>query len=326
MSKITLQISTAPTDVRFLKRMLRHQLKTVGDQVDQVAITADIRPSKKGRFSFDEKQIALFKQILQEFSAQNNSIQVHYVDYDKKTVGRVAEEVWSSGDLPVKDYRGGPFYSYIYGLYRVETDYVFHLDSDIFLGGGSTAWCDEAIELLKNDPKLAIVKPLSGPPKKDGSAPFQSGEALKPYRDHSSAYYSDNFTTRIFFTEKSRLTQIFKNTPIEKPDILRSLIGKWQGNPAVRAPEQLLSTYLSGTEFCRLDYLGTEPGLWALHPPFRSEEFYSKLDDIIEAVENNKVPDAQRGHYDINHAFVDWSSAIDSLPVYRRKKARRHFQ
>lgn len=323
---ITLQINAAPTDVRFLARTLSHQLNVLGPQADQVRITADIRPSSKGRFHFSDEQISDFKEILTSFEKENEKVSVDYVDYSDETIQKVAQEIWGRDSLPVKDYRGGPFYSYIYGLFRAETDYIFHLDSDMFLGGGCSTWCRDAIELLKDDPHVAIIKPLSGPPKKDRSAPFQFGEPLVPYRDLSTAYFSDNFTTRIFFTEKSRLIQIFKDINIERPDILRTLAGKLQRNPAVKAPEQLLSNYLSRTEFCRLDYLGAEPGMWALHPPFRSEEFYEKLDTIIAAVESGDIPDAQRGYYDINHAFVDWSSAIDNLPVYRRNKARQRFQ
>lgn len=323
---ITLQINTAPTDNRFLRSVLKHQISVLENQVNEIHITADIRPSRKGRFHFSDEQITEFRQILEDLEQQYDKAVVHYVDYSDETIKEVAQEIWGRDSLPVKDYRGGPFYSYIYGLHKTETDYVFHLDSDIFLGGGHPDWCSNAIELLKDDPEIAIIKPLSGPPMKDRSAPHQFGEPLFPYKDLASAFFSDNFTTRVYLTEKRRLTGILKEITLEKPDLLRSLIGRWQRNPAVKAPEQLLSDYLAKTEYFRLDYLGAEPGLWTLHPPFRSEEFYSKLDDIIEAVENNKVPDAQRGRYDINHAFVDWSSAIDSLPVYRRKKARQRFQ
>lgn len=323
---ITLQINTAPTDNRFLRSVLKHQISVLGNQVSEIHITADVRPSRKGRFHFSDEQITEFNQILEDIEQQYDKAVVHYVDYSDETIKEVAQKIWGRDSLPVKDYRGGPFYSYIYGLHRAETDYVFHLDSDIFLGGGYGSWCLDAIELLKDDPDIAIIKPLSGPPKKDRSAPHQFGQPLYPYQDLAGAFYSDSFTTRIYFTEKERIQTILKELPIQKPRFLRSMIGRWQRNPMVKAPEQLLSDYLSASGYCRVDYLGAEPGLWALHPPFRSEEFYSKLDDIIESVEKNRVPDAQRGHYDINHAFVDWTSAIDDLPVYRRKKARRRFK
>jgi len=325
MKSITLQINTAPTDNRFLDQIVSHQINAIGDQADDIRITADIRPSKKGRFSFNDDQIRSFKSILGKLSEAHDKVSIDYVDYSDETLRTVSDTIWNDETIPIKDYRGGPFYSYIYGLYKVETDYVFHLDSDILLGGGYENWCYDAIELLADDPNLAIIKPLSGPPKKDRSAPNQFGEQLYPYRDLNAAFYSDNFTTRIFFTEKKRLINILIKLTLQKPDVLRSVMGLWQRNPVVQAPEQLLSNYLASTDFCRLDFLGAEPGLWALHPPFRSEEFYEKLTSIIEAVENGNIPDAQIGFYDINHAFVDWSSAIEKLPLFRRKKARNRY-
>lgn len=321
----TLQINAAPTDNRFLEKIVSHQIRAIGNQVDVIRITADIRPSKKGRFSFTEKQIEEFKSILTDLENNHKNVTIDYVDYSDETIKSVSEAIWGNELLPLKDYRGGPFYSYMYGLYKVETEFVFHLDSDIFLGGGYPEWCSVAKELLADDPLLAIIKPLSGPPKKDRSAPNQFGEPLYSYRDLANAFYSDNFTTRVYFTKKSRLLSILRNLSLEKPDLLRSLFGRLQKNPAVKAPEQLLSNYLHQTDYFRLDFLGAEPGMWALHPPFRSDEFFEKLDHIIQAVESGDIPNEQRGFYDVNHAFVDWSSAIDQLPVYRRKKARKRY-
>jgi hypothetical protein len=322
---ITLQINAAPTDNRFIEKIISHQINAIGSQVDVIRITADIRPSKKGRFSFSDEQIEEFKTILADFENRHKNLMIDYVDYSDEMIKTVSDTIWGDELLPVKDYRGGPFYSYMFGLYMVDTDYVFHLDSDIFLGGGYQDWCSVAKELLADDPLLAIIKPLSGPPKKDRSAPNQFGELLYPYRDLPNAFYSDNFTTRVYFTKKSRLLTILRNLSLESPDLIRSLLGRWQRNPAVKAPEQLLSNYLKETNYFRLDFLGAEPGLWALHPPFRSDEFYEKLDHIIHAVETGDIPNKQRGFYDINSAFVDWSRAIDELPVYRRKKARRRY-
>lgn len=325
MNSVTLQINTAPTDNRFLEKIVSHQIKAIGEQVDVIRITADIRPSKKGRFSFSDEQIEEFKSILAELKNDHKSVEVDFVDYSEETVKEVSDAIWGDEILPVKDYRGGPFYSYMYGLYKVDTEFVFHLDSDIFLGGRYPEWCDVAIELMSDDPLLAIIKPLSGPPKKSRSAPNQFGKPLYPYRDLANAFYSDNFTTRVYFTKKTRILSILRNLSLEKPGVLRTLLGRWQRNPVVQAPEQLLSNFLSKTDYIRLDFLGAEPGLWALHPPFRSDEFYDKLDHIIQAVETGDIPNAQRGYYDINHSLVDWSSAIQKLPLYRRKKAKSRY-
>ncbi len=54
-----------------------------------------------------------------------------------------------------------------------------------------------------------------------------------------------------------------------------------------------------------------------LHPPYRSEEFYRALPGLIERIENDDIPEAQRGDYELNDSMFDWSRAR------RRSKVRR---
>ena len=58
-----------------------------------------------------------------------------------------------------------------------------------------------------------------------------------------------------------------------------------------------------------MDLLGAAPGMWSLHPPYRSEQFYGELPRLIERIETGNVPDAQRGDYELNDSMFDWSSA-----------------
>jgi hypothetical protein len=59
----------------------------------------------------------------------------------------------------------------------------------------------------------------------------------------------------------------------------------------------------------RVDFLGEPPGMWSIHPPYRSPEFYQALPGLIERIEAGDIPDAQRGDHDVNDSMVDWSSA-----------------
>jgi hypothetical protein len=59
----------------------------------------------------------------------------------------------------------------------------------------------------------------------------------------------------------------------------------------------------------RVDFLGSPPGMWALHPPYRSALFYETLPSLIRRIEIGDVPEAQRGRYDIEDCLVDWTSA-----------------
>jgi hypothetical protein len=49
--------------------------------------------------------------------------------------------------------------------------------------------------------------------------------------------------------------------------------------------------------------------MWSLHPPYRSPEFYRRLDELVQRVESNDLPLAQQGDFDLNDSVIDWSDA-----------------
>ena len=70
----------------------------------------------------------------------------------------------------------------------------------------------------------------------------------------------------------------------------------------------------------RIDFLGNDPGMWSLHPPYRSTLFYDRLPSLIQQVETGDVPESQRGCHDMNDSMVDWSSA--RKPLWKRAMKR----
>ena len=57
--------------------------------------------------------------------------------------------------------------------------------------------------------------------------------------------------------------------------------------------------------------------MWSLHPPYRSENFYQQLPELIQKIETGNIPEAQRGHHDLNESLVDWTSARAALKQNR---------
>lgn len=45
----------------------------------------------------------------------------------------------------------------------------------------------------------------------------------------------------------------------------------------------------------RIDFLGRDPGMWAVHSPWRSPTFYVRLPQLIGEIEAGQVADGQRG-------------------------------
>jgi len=81
--------------------------------------------------------------------------------------------------------------------------------------------------------------------------------------------------------------------------------------------EDLLTDAMHRAGMVRIDLLGAEPGLWALHPPFRSGRFYAELPDLVARIERGDVPDAQRGDHELNDSMIDWT---DARAAFRRRR------
>jgi hypothetical protein len=88
------------------------------------------------------------------------------------------------------------------------------------------------------------------------------------------------------------------------------------GNPPYNLPEVIFSQALVKHGLVRIDFLGNDPGMWSIHPPYRSKLFYDLLPSLIQQIETGNIPEGQRGCHDINESMIDESSA--KKPLWRR--------
>jgi hypothetical protein len=313
---VSLQINLAPGDFQHVRYLLLHQLKTLSAQVDEIILTIETKPSK-GRFAIGWNEN---KDLLDDFLARDiqpfYNVRIIPVDYSEKVKSEVADYFFGSEDIPDKDFRGGPFYAYFFGLHSSSSNLVFHLDSDILLGGGNSAWIVQASNYLKNDPGCLLVSPLPGPPHPDD---FLVGQTvvnkISPY-----TYQLAGMSTRVFMTDKSRLNRYklrLKNTGLANR--FKALM---KGNSGSDLPEHLFTDLMDKHHLSRLDFLGEGRGLWSLHPPYRTNTFYDNLQTIITQVEYGELPEKQLGFYDLIDEVCDWSEAREKLKSNRWWKRR----
>jgi hypothetical protein len=274
--------------------------------VAEIVLNVNTQPGK-GRFAQGWEK---YKLLLHEFLANEittlSKVNIIPVDYAQQTRQRVAEVFFGQKNIPMKDFRGGPFYAYFFGLHSASNNIVLHLDSDIFLGGGSQDWISEAIKILNENPSGLIVSPLPGPPHRDDILIGQHGiKKSGPYR-----YDFNGMTTRIFMVDKTRLEQ---KLSIAKPSLRNQLKAIIEGNPNADLPEHIISAYMAANNLKRTDFLGTGKGLWSLHPPYRTDAFYNNLPNFIQMVESGDVPATQYGFYDMVDDMCDWSEAREKL-------------
>jgi hypothetical protein len=311
MPGVTLQISLAPTDFPHARHILPHQLRQWAAQVDEILLVVDLHRSQGSRFAqaWTERR-PLLEQLIADCCAQYNHARTVDVDYAPAAATRVATAFFGGHPVPTKDLRGGPFYSYFFALAAARHDLVLHADSDILFGGGSPHWIAEAQALLAADANVLVCSPLPGPPTADGRLVSQRAER---YPAPFPAYRFAHVSTRIFALDRARFAARIGALRASRPNLRGRLRSALQGMPAYDLPENILSRAMQTRGLSRVDFLGSAPGMWSLHPPHRSALFYEQLPSVIARVEAGDVPDAQRGCYDINDSLVDWSSARAAL-------------
>lgn len=328
-NNIVLQINMHPNDARHVVHTLPHQIRAWGGQVGRVLITLDLHRSRAGRYRNNE-----FDDNLRKITAtlddigRRHPIEVAEVDYSPDVRRKVARSFFLSRDIPNKAWDGGPFYSYFYGLWAAKADYVLHMDSDMLYGGGSQHWMEEAIALLQARPQLLFAAPLSGPPRADNMLLGQRGWFSGEVRREPGlplAYLFPTVSTRIFLLSPPLLRERLGMLTLTPPTVSQKLRAWIMGNPprALEA-ETVLSRNMRAHGLSRMDFLGSGQGMWSLHPPFRSELFYRQLPQLIESVERGRVPDEQRGRYDLHDSMIDWSEQRQANT--RRRRWMRHLR
>jgi hypothetical protein len=312
--KVSLQINLAPGDYLHATEILPHQLNALSNQVDEIILIVDTKPSK-GRFALNWNENKDLLDVFLEIISKDYAVKIIPVDYRSVFKSQVAQYFFGKNYMPDKDFRGGPFYAYFFGLYMATNNYVFHLDSDIFLGGGSETWVSEAVDILE-DKHCLIVSPLPGPPHPQEMLIEQRIiSKLSPY-----AFELAGMSTRLFMVDKSKFES--KKLSIKKPALRSQIKAIIQGNPNAQLPELLIADYMYLNNLKRVDFLGTHPGLWSLHPPYRTKTFYEGLPQLIKSIEENSLPATQYGFYDIVDEVCDWTDARERLKTNRWWKGK----
>lgn len=320
-----LQINMHPFDVRHVADTLPHQLKTWGGQVDRIIVTLDTRLAKAGRYhagKYEEARAQILSTLAQA-QERHPQLIVDPVSYDAEMRQQVGAAFFGKNAAwPDRAFDGGPFYVYFHGLLRANADYVFHIDSDMLFGGGSQTWMDEAIALMRANPDALCVGPFPGPPTADGRIDeslhrgFPGNDRFpEPQRldADAPAYSFAAVSTRIFMMEMRRFADRIGVLDLVRPNAPRRLRSALFGESPLSMPaEEVLSANMLARGLSRIDYLGKGVGMFSLHPPFRSPEFYAQLPALIARIEAGDIPEGQKGDYDINASMMDWSSALQA--------------
>lgn len=301
---ISLQINLSPSDFLLCKSLLPYQIEFFYEQVDEVVLTIETKKSNGKRFgsNFEENEENLYA-FLKTLVLGYPKIRIVPVDYGKASKIQVSKAFFSNTkSIPDKDFRGGPFYCYFFGMFSCNYQKILHLDCDMILGGEAKYWLKGAIELLKN-PSVSFVLPLPGPPSYDFTIKQAFHERINRF-----TYSFDHFTSRVFLTDFDKLTAQKLRLKFIKPSLrkyLRALIQRnfWE------LPEMLITDVMRETNMKRLDYWGENDmqGCFSLHPLQKTNAFLLSLPHILNQIKINNIPEDQKGFYNIKDE-VFWSA------------------
>jgi hypothetical protein len=313
---VTLQINVAPGDYRHAERIVAHQLRQFGAQVDEVLFTYDLHRSRGARGRGYHQGRPIIDDLLVAWCAGLSRARVEIVDYTPAAVSRVSAKFFGGAPIPKKDFVGAPYYAYFAGLAQARSDFILHLDSDMLIGGGSQSWVTEAVELLARRSDVLLCAPMAGPPTASGEIPTRVAAiglttqlyGSAPVREPgpSLAHLYRHATTRVFLFNRRRFAESVKVLHSVRLPLLSLLRQRRRVLPPPVAPaETTLSRALRDHGLARLDMLGKEPGMWVVHPSLRNERFYDQLDAIVSGIERGDVAEGQRGDFELNQSTVD---------------------
>lgn len=309
MTPTTLQITLAPLDVRHARHTLGHQLRTWGPSVDEVLLVVDHRESPfraRSERADADRALAELRAVIAEL--EHPGLRVVDVDRSRDTRRRVAAR-FGARRLPESDFRGRPYYTYLYGLAEARHPRVLHLDSDMLFGGGSATWVGEADAWFARDPSLVVCGPLPGPPTPDGSLRGQEGYPFEIVEERT--YRFDTISTRVFLADLDRFERRLGSLAAQRIPTLRSVLGSARRRQVNWLPlEQRISLAMRASGSRRLDFLGSGPGMWSVHPLTRTEAFYEHLGALVALLEAGApVTEEQRGHYDLHESMIALAAA-----------------
>ncbi len=330
---ITLQINVAPSDHWHVRASLAHHMRTWGGQVDEVLFSVDTHRSHGPRgVGWDEGKSTLAA-LLHDMEARYPSVRVVDVDYSAIASTRVSEEFFAGREIPSKDCFGAPFYAYLYGLHMATHQLVLHLDADMLFGGGSQLWLREAVAALDSRSDVLVCAPLPGPPTADGVIPpkiaerhrrtQRYGSAPVPQQYSTPAYAFSHMSTRVFLLDRRRFASLVGS--LRRMRLLRRGYPRGLGHPPFFPLETVLSRGMHRRNLVRLNMLGTDPGMWFVHPPARQPGLERELPRLIERVEQGDVPDQQRGDDQMNGSMFasPLEGTVAPAPRLLRRVGRR---
>ncbi len=299
----SLSIMVARTDLPFMMQTIPHLVKMCDFPFLEKVLFVDTAPLSGEKLMRPGigtlEQLRACCQELLERGVVDRVVDIDYSWHERLYRKHFGLPLWQT-----HNYKGYPIFGSIFSIEAVKGDYVLHFDSDMLLYQQARySWVEAAIALLQRHPEAIAVRPLSGPPRPDGS--LHRGADYE--RDPAGFYRFKFFGSRVYLIERQRFDRLLPLPVLWRPartpavNALPNRLQTWFYHLAKKGSmdswEVMVSRQLERTPYIRVTM--DSPQAWTLHPAIRSPEFLNHLPEIIGRIEAGWYPEPQAGHYDL---------------------------
>ncbi|MCZ8028246.1 MAG: hypothetical protein GPI90_02050 [Microcystis aeruginosa K13-05] len=296
---------TARTDVWFMMNTIPHLVKMSQFPFEEKVLAIDTAPlsgekvNRPGLGTMEELRACGEKLV-------KDGIIDRLVDfnYDPSYRQRIYQKHFGSPLRSTHNYKGYPIFGSIFKIESCRSDYMVHYDSDMMLyQEPDYSWICEGIELMETHPEMMFVRPLSGPPRPDGTIYSQHPCTKNP----DGFYQFKFFGSRAYLLNCRRYDRLLPITPLWRsykntfldhlPDGLKAWGNILTGKGKLDSWEIMVSRSLEQSNYYRATLTNAKG--WTLHPNERSAAFRQAWPTIIEKIEAGIYPPTQAGYYDL---------------------------
>ncbi len=301
----SLWIFVARTDVSFILHTIPHLVKMCNFPFEERVLAVDTAPlmgdkvNRPGIGTMEQLRECTEKLLIA--GVVDRVVDINYNSSDRD---RLYRKHFGTSIRCTHNFKGYPILGSIFTIESCKSDYMLHFDSDMLLHQQPNySWIEEGVQLMQQHPQMMFVRPLAGPPTKDGKI-YQ----YIAYETISEQFFKFKFFgSRVYLLDCKRFDRLLplpviwhsyrnewlNNLPVQLQTFLNNMTGKGKLN----SWEVMVSKKLEQTEYYRGDL--TTPNAWTLHPKDRSSAFIQALPRIIARIEAGDYPPQQAGHYDL---------------------------
>ncbi|KYC42574.1 hypothetical protein WA1_18400 [Scytonema hofmannii PCC 7110] len=300
-----LSIMVARTDIPFMMHTIPHLVRTCNFPFNERVLAVDTAPlsgDKVGRPGIGTME--QLRNACEQLLSLNVVDKIVDFDYTKKHQQQIYKKHFGSAIKPTHNYKGYPILGTIFKIENCKSDYFLHFDSDMLLHQKQNYnWIEHGIQLMQENPEVIAVRPLTGPPTKDGNL----YQRFQYEYDTAGFYRFKFFSSRAYLINRKRFESFLPIPVIWRPfrrEFLNALPLQIQtilcnltGAGALDSWEVMVSKKMEQTSYVRATIASDKA--WTLHPVNRSQDFIQALPKIIEKIEAGWYPPEQAGHYDL---------------------------